>query len=314
VRKVLIIDDDASIQAMLKRVLSERGFEVITAYGGVEALAVAERELPDIILLDRTMPDKPGEEVLKELRLNVNTKLIPVIFATGRGSMEDVVDGLSVGADDYIAKPFSMDVLCARIESVLRRCAVNLDANPLSRLPGNGVIEREIQRLIDEKKLFAVLYIDINYFKAYNDYYGFHRGDSVLRAMSDLLREIGAANQSMAAHVGGDDFVIITEREDVTAIHAKIMDRFNGLREGFYDPEDRAAGYITVKDRLGVERHFSLLTVAVGVVTNRVRPLRSVGEVSTIAAEVKGVAKRLDTGFFVDRRNFPYGAPQKGQG
>lgn len=310
-RKVLVTDDDASIQTVLTRFLTSKGYEVLSAYDGEEALALAKSRHPDIILLDRSMPGKSGETVLQELKSHPVTKLIPVIFETGAGSQDDIVQGLSVGADDYIAKPFAMEELNARMESVLRRCAINLDANPLSRLPGNGVIEREIQRMIDEKKLFAVLYVDINHFKSYNDYYGFHRGDMVLRATSDLLRDVGVANQSLAAHVGGDDFVIITEREDVTDIHAQIMERFDRIKPDFYDAEELAAAGITVKDRQGVERRFPLLSLAVGVVTNRVRPITSVGEVSTISAEVKGVAKRLESGFFIDRRVTPYGAPQK---
>ena len=310
-KKVLVTDDDASIQALLKRFLTTKGYDVLAAYNGDEAIDIALRERPDIILLDLTLPGKSGEAVLKELRSHVNTKLIPVIFATGKGSDDDIIRGLTAGADDYISKPFPMEQLFARIESVLRRCAVNLDANPLSRLPGNGMIEREIQRLIDEKKMFDLLYVDLNHFKAFNDYYGFHRGDAVIMATADLLRNIAAQNRSMAAHIGGDDFVLITEGGFVHDIHAQIVEGFARLRNGFYVAADLAAGFISVTDRQNVERKFALLTLAVGVVSNRIRPIRSVGEVATISAEVKAVAKRSDTGFFIDRRVAAYDAPQQ---
>jgi diguanylate cyclase (GGDEF)-like protein len=275
-------------------------------------LELARKDPPDLILLDIKLPDINGDEVLRNLRSDSRTKLIPVIFVTGDGEQDSVVNRLSMGADDYLSKPFSSRELNARIQSVLRRCFVNLDANPLSHLPGNAVIERELQQMIERGHPFAALYVDINEFKAYNDYYGFYRGDAVIRKTADLLRELNMEGKVLVGHIGGDDFVLITQDPDVEGLCQRILTAFERIRNSFYDEKDRAAGFILVHDRRGAQRMFSPLSVSIGVVSNRVRPLRSIGEVATIGAEVKGVAKRMGgSAYFIDKRKDVYDAPQK---
>lgn len=311
-KKILIVDDDVSIQSLLGRVLKSQGFKVFAASDGSSGLELAQKQIPDIVLLDLTLPDMKGEDVLKRLKENGRTKLIPVIFVTGKGRQENIVQGLRVGADDYLAKPFSLEELKARIESVLRRCSLNLDANPLTRLPGSGVIERRIQTLLDKNKLFSVLYVDLNEFKAYNDYYGAHRGDSVIRATAEVLKEVCKEEDSLVGHIGGDDFIVVTERQDIEEMSQNILNRFDAIRGDFYDEADRKVGYIMVSDRRGIKRAFSPVSIAIGIVTNRIRPLKSMMEISAIGAEVKSVAKKLEgSAYFVDRRRDAYRDAQK---
>lgn len=309
--KILVADDDAAMQAMLAKFLRHSGYDVIQALDGDEALAMVFREAPDLILLDCAMPKKTGTEVLHEIRRDPRSRMLPVIFETAAGGRDDIVRGLAIGADDYLPKPFELDVLGARIQTVLRRCSTNLDANPLTRLPGSAAIEREIRRLLDDDKAFSVLYVDLNEFKAYNDFYGSHRGDAVICATADILREMCGASAAIVGHIGGDDFVVVTEDAGVEDACRRIIAGFDAVRMGFYDESERTAGFIAVVDRRGERRNFAPVSVAIGVVTSRVRKLRTVMEVSAIGAEVKAVAKRQKgSAFFIDRRKDDYPLPQ----
>ncbi|WP_426509177.1 response regulator transcription factor [Dactylosporangium sp. McL0621] len=117
--KVLVVDDEASIRALLSATLRLTGFEVRVATGGNEALAAAAEYAPDLVVLDVMMPDLDGFEVAQRLR--TSGRPVPVLFLTARDSVEDRISGLTVGADDYVAKPFSLEEVVLRIRAILRR-------------------------------------------------------------------------------------------------------------------------------------------------------------------------------------------------
>jgi PleD family two-component response regulator len=199
--------------------------------------------------MDLNMPGLKGEDVLQELRSQFKTRMTPVIFLTGMNSKEDVIHGLSLGADDYLCKPFDVEELVARIDSSLRRCLVNLDANPLTRLPGNHAINKEILRRLDLKRPFSVLYGDLNEFKAYNDHYGFLSGNTVIEKTGQIFEQMAGEKATLVGHLGGDDFIIVTDRTDVEVLCKNILRTFDEQLQSFYTPEDFEAGSVLVKDR-----------------------------------------------------------------
>lgn len=310
---ILVIDDEPAIAHLLERSLRPR-YDVCVAEGALEGLSVLESEPIDLVLLDISLPGITGLELCRRIKSDVLLRHTPVVFVTGMGSVEDKVRGLHVGADDYLPKPFSMEELLARVEATIRKSQLSLEANPLSKLPGNGSIEREILKYIHAREPFSVLYADLNHFKAYNDYYGFLRGDNVIRTTARLLLEAADPRKNLVGHVGGDDFIIVSREDDPGALCRSFIQRFDEAAPYFYDERERIAKFIVTKDRLGRTQTFPLLSVAIGVVTSHVRPLRSVGEVASIGAEVKGAAKRLTgSAFFIDRRRTPH-RPMVAQG
>lgn len=186
-QKILVADDEPSVQKLLARALSAEPYELVSVSNGRDALDLASSENPGVIVLDINMPGKNGIDVLKELRRNISTRMIPVILLTARASVSDEVSGLNMGADDYITKPFDLAELRARIAGILRRNQLALSANPLTHLPGSPMIEEEVNRHIQEKIPFAFFYVDISHFKSYNDAYGFARGDQVIRRTAEIL-------------------------------------------------------------------------------------------------------------------------------
>jgi len=211
--KILIIDDDPDILDVLELTLSDR-FDVIKAANGIEGLAQARGGNPDVIITDYMMPLMNGPDFCKELRKDVLLTHIPIIMLTGKGDTKDMVKGINAGADDYLIKPFEPESLLARISMIMARTIRNLDANPLTHLPGNASIMEELQSRIQGGGLFAVGYCDLDKFKIFNDKYGFEAGDEIIKATARIIiqavKAIGESNVFIG-HIGGDDFVFICD-------------------------------------------------------------------------------------------------------
>lgn len=301
---ILVADDEESIVGMLKEALNTVPYEVRTAHNGQEAIDQIQKGAPDLVVLDIQMPKLDGYEVCKRIKSDVYLRHIPVLMLTAQAGTRSKVRGLEFGADDYLTKPFEMDELLARIQTLLRRAQMDLEANPLTRLPGNVAIEKEILRKIELKAPFAMLYHDLNSFKAYNDVYGFVKGDEVIRETARIIREASEAENAFVGHIGGDDFIVITTPDRYERICKKVIQAFDKQAPTFYTDEDRAKGFVTTKDRRGQITQYPFLSISIGVVTNQLRPMTSLGEISKIGAEMKHFAKESKTGssYAVDRR------------
>jgi diguanylate cyclase (GGDEF)-like protein len=308
-QKILVADDEVSIHRLIARALAASSCDVVAASDGAQALELIDQVHPDLMLLDINMPRKNGWEVLRELRGQAVTSALPVIMLTGYSDLNSEVGGLEMGADDYITKPFQLEELRARIMSVLRRNRIDLTANPLTHLPGSPGIEAEVGRRIKAAAPFAFLYADIDNFKPYNDTYGFARGDEVIRATADLLaeslREAGS-KEAFLGHVGGDDFVMLTEPAFAAHAAQHAVTAFDRKAVTFYDADDLSRGCLEAADRQGVRRYFPLLTLSIGVVTTEHRRLFHYGRVVSLAAEMKAYCKSLPperlSRFAFDRR------------
>jgi len=302
--RILIADDDDFIRDILKNILEEF-YEVQEASDGQEALDMIRKHNPSLVILDNKMPRKTGIEVCREIREDPLFLHLPIIMLTGKGELQDKVEGLETGTDDYIVKPFEPEELLARVRMVLKRSTRDLDASPLTRLPGNVSIMNEIQGRIIKKQKFAVLYLDLDKFKAYNDYYGFERGDDLIRQTAriiiDVLRKKGE-EEDFIGHIGGDDFVVVTLPSRSREIAQEVIDRFEEKAPLFYDEEDRKKGFIITKDRLGREKEFALVSISIGIVSNQHREFKHIGEVSSIGAELKKSAKTVGKSNYVEEK------------
>lgn len=299
--KILTVDDDPDILDVLELTLSEQ-YDVIPAHNGAEGLKTCQTIIPDLIICDYMMPVMNGREFCKALKKDVLLRHIPFIMLTGKGEVSDRIGGIEAGVDDYMIKPFAPDELMVRIKMILRRTSQSLDASPLTHLPGNTSIMEEFQHSIATSSDFAVGYADLDKFKAYNDVYGFEKGDEVIKETARVLiknvREAGGAN-SFIGHIGGDDFIFITRDDLADEICKGIIADFEAKVPSFYSKEDYQRGYILAKDRQGNESRFGLLGISIGIVSNMTHKISHVAQIGEIGAELKRFAKGLEGSNYV---------------
>jgi diguanylate cyclase (GGDEF)-like protein len=304
--RILVVDDDVDIAAFVGQELELEGFEVVLAHSGEDALALVRQYQPDLVVLDQLMPGLDGVEVIRRLRAQVFTSALPIIVLTARSQTVDKVVALTAGADDYLVKPFDTMELVVRVRGTLRRNQEFRDASPLTGLPGNNRILREIGDRLRSGDEFAVCYCDIDGFKAVNDAYGFARGDEFIVTLGrELLLAVNEAGPPPAflGHVGGDDFVVICSPGQIRPLTDSAVSRFEQAADALYDEEDRIRRYVSVKSRRDGVQDVGLVTVSIGVALSSRREYSDPREVVAVASEMKTVAKGQPGSFVaMDRR------------
>jgi diguanylate cyclase (GGDEF)-like protein len=307
VSTVLVVDDDVDIARFIEINLKLEGFEVRVAHDGDEALDSIDEQPPDIVLLDVMMPRVNGVETCRRLRADPATANLPVIMLTAKSLSADKVVGLTAGADDYIIKPFDTLELIARVRSTLRRNAEMRALSPLTGLPGNHRINEEIAARMAGSQPFAVCHVDLDNFKAFNDRYGWLRGDDVITLLAGALKQAAAdvgEPQPFLGHVGGDDFVFVCMPEQADEACERVIKTFDQGVVALYDPEDVAVGSISLVDRRGEVQRYPIVSVSIGVAIAGRRKFRDHREIVAVATEMKAVAKaQSGSAVAVDRRS-----------
>ncbi len=298
----MVVDDDPLVSQIVKGTLEEAGFEVLVVHDPTRAVSVAQSFRPDALVVDRVMPEVDGCSLCRQFRSNFLTSHLPIIMLTSRGRLEDKVEGLEAGADDYLCKPFEPLELVARLRALLRRTQHERSVNPLTGLSGNLVVERELRERIGRGEKFAVLYLDIDNFKSYNDTYGFLQGDEVIKFLGELLVDALQKHGNpgdFAGHIGGDDFVAITTPDRVEAVCSYLIRAFDEKVASFYSREDRERGYVIAVGRSGKEQVFPLMSLSIAVVSNEERSFADPLAVAEAAAELKRYAKTFPGSIYV---------------
>ncbi len=301
--KILVVDDEDHIRRILKFQLEKHKYVVIEADNGETALELVRREAPDLVILDLMMPKMDGFETCMRIRQNFQTSQIPIIMLTAKSELPDKIKGLQDGANDYLTKPYSNEELLLRVRNVLDWSLKQKEANPLTGLPGNRAIEKELQRRIEGKEPFAFLYLDIDNFKPYNDYYGYQKGDEAILFLSDIVTEsvnsLGGASD-FVGHIGGDDFVVISSPSRAEYIARHIIDEFDKGSLILLNEDDVRRGYMEIRNRLGEIKRMPLMSLTVALVTDDEGKLKHYAQVNDIATELKRYGKGL-TGSIVVR-------------
>jgi DNA-binding response OmpR family regulator len=300
-KRILIADDEPAVRQLLELVLRSQGYEVLTTQNGDQLVRTAQEVIPDLVLIDLMMPHMDGYEAIRQLRNDTRTAHLPMLILTAKSTPDDVVTGFETGADDYITKPFNIPELLARIKSHLVRAARKPVLNPLTGLPGNILLTEELKYRLKSGALFGLLYVDLDNFKAFNDTYGPARGDRVIRLVAEVVNEAVqacGATSDFIGHIGGDDFAVLTTPEVIPEVCQRIIALFDERVTALYDDDDLARGYLLGTDRQGVPRRFPIISISIGVVTNRHRTFVDYEEVSRVAAEMKQFAKQQPGSFY----------------
>ena len=239
--KILVVEDDLDIAEMLNAYFRVQGYEVFTVNWGEDGVRAAQSVLPNLIILDIRLPDIDGFEVAKRIRTDRRTHEIPIIFLTEKRDRMDRLQGLEVGADDYITKPFDVQELRLRVRNSLKRVNQASLTNPVSGLPEGALVDERLSEVV-HKSGKALLHISILNIEAFRDAYGFVASDDVMRAISlmiqNTLKDAGSP-EDFLGHIGNADFVVVPSPETMAQFQDKIKARLEQSLDYFYPLSDR---------------------------------------------------------------------------
>lgn len=287
--RLLVVEDDADISNMLRIFFKSQGYEVDAALRGGEALEKTRQSLPHLIILDIMLPDLDGFEVCRILRTNTRTSHVPIIFLTQKDERSDKLQGLELGADDYITKPFDIEELKLRVQRAITRAEQQSLTDPRSGLPSGRLIEEHLRKIIRQTG-WALMDIRVNHFEAFKEVYGFVAANDVLRflamLMAEVVDELGNPDDFLG-HAGGDNFILVTSIEASAEIRQNLKSRFAEEVLSHYNFLDRQQGYILTKDEQGDTVQNPLMSLAIGVVTPEEYEFADIREITELAAEAR---------------------------
>jgi diguanylate cyclase (GGDEF)-like protein len=292
--RILVADDEPHIRRILQFLLEQEGFEVHMAEDGEEAWKAVASFQPDLVLLDVMMPRMDGFAVLEIIRAGFETARLPVILLTAKGEEQDKVKGLAGGANDYIVKPFNHDELLLRVSNLLEATRREREANPLTGLPRNRAIDREVQDRITSDQEFGFMYIDMDRFKSFNDKYGYSRGDRAISFLAGVLVGITqkyGSGREFVGHVGGDDFVVVATAKDAKRLACRIIQEFDEGKVDLHDEKDVRNGYLEIECRSGQIERFPLITLTLALVADCRGRFEHPAELSDTLVELKRYGK-----------------------
>lgn len=303
---ILVVEPDDTKREALAAMLEEAGFDPHTAATGPEALDRFYAQPPRCLLIRHQFLLHEKRTVLEEIKSDNVYGHLPAIVILTPEDIGESIDWEAIPADDYLVEPFEMAQLASRLRICWARAQRDVHANPLTGLPGNLTITREAEWRLAGEVPFAFAYLDLDHFKAYNDCYGFSRGDEVLRmtarVLVNVIRSLRSDN-TYVGHIGGDDFVFITPPDLMRRACQDITVNFDLIVPSFYDEEDRVRGFVQSIDRQGNPKSFPLMSCSIGVVDTLASKLTHIAELFSRVTEMKSVAKNQpSSNYVIDRR------------
>lgn len=282
------------------------GAEIRRAADIADVLSILRRSRPSVLLLD-ARDDATALAACTACKRDAYIALTPcVVFNAGGAGASTTSALLRAGADEVLADGVDPDEAAARLDAAVRRAARDLAAQPTTGLPGPPAIDALLTTYVRMGRPFAACYADLDHFKEYNDRYGFHEGDRVIRMVARLLHDValGAAGEdAFVGHIGGDDFLCVLPLRAARAACALMVETFDLVAPLQYSAADRRAGYYLGKDRRGQLHRVPLMTLSLGVATTERRRFESAADVSRLASEMKSFAKTLPGSVYAfDRR------------
>lgn len=305
VQEIYIIDDDESSLPIFKELFKkENEFKFIGVK--TEQIDIALKNIPFLIIINEDAIDRNASEVCEKIRTDEDNKITPIIVVSSNSDRRHRLEVLSKSVEYYIKKPVDTDYLYYTVKNLNRLLSVNRRISPLTGLPGNIQIHAELKKRISKDEEFSVLYLDLDNFKAYNDVYGFLKGDQIIEFTAQIITQCvheKFPENSFIGHIGGDDFIAIVPSLNVDEICQLIIANFDKNVTKFFTDEDIEKGYIEVANRKGIMEQFPLTSISIGVVIVEKGRFKNILEIGDVGAQVKHVAKSvMGSSYAIDRR------------
>ncbi len=300
-KKVMIVDDDSVERAMLRYILESEGYAVIEVQDEQHVIDLAAFHHPDLIIMDKMMPHRNGIEISIDMKSRIFLSQIPIIMVTGSDVFEEKVKALEEGVEDYLCKPYEPRELLARVKATLRSSRDAIDRNPSTLLPGARALEKEIQKRLSNRDIFAMCHADLDNFKPYADSHGFSLANVVItRTGSIITKAVEGCGGSSAfvAHIGGDDFIILTPAGCCDSMLQSIIDSFDREIVNYFDEDELSRGCYTARSREGVTTQFPIMTISIGVITNEKKCYKNATAIGIDLSTAKRRAKARENSNF----------------
>ncbi len=305
VQEIYIIDDDESSLPIFKELFkADKEFKFIGVK--TEQIDIALKNIPFLIIINEDAIDRDIIDLCQKIRKDEDNKITPIIVVSSNEAREHRLAVLKESVEYYIKKPVDTDYLYYTVKNLNRLLNINRRISALTGLPGNVQIHAELKKRISKKEEFSVLYLDLDNFKAYNDVYGFLKGDEIIeftaQTILKCIHQLFLEN-SFIGHIGGDDFIAIISTTEVDEICQSIIATFDKEVEKFFTEEDLDRGYIEVANRKGVIEQFPLTSISIGVVIAEKGRFSNILEIGEVGAQVKHMAKSImGSSYAIDRR------------
>ena len=282
------------------------GYQFVKTSSEKNKLKEAMLSLPDLIIVNEDNLKTDTDVILRSLRDNTDYSITPIILVSSISDKVHRTQMLEHGIEIYIVKPLNEMYFFYTIKNISRLIASNRCISALTGLPGNVQIENEMKRRMSSQDIYAVLYMDLDNFKSYNDKYGFMNGDEVIKFTSDLIQEsiqkYGIPGDFLG-HIGGDDFVAIVNYENAKKIGRSVVKNFDARIKKFYNQEDATKGCIRVVNRKGKLEKYPIMTITVAMISNKYKKYNTTLDIGEDGAMIKKKAKTiLGSTFLEDRR------------
>ena len=305
IQDIYIIDDDDKSMPIFKELFKDdRGYNFISVK--THELEKALRNIPSLIIINEDSIDRDILDLCKTIRQDEDNCITPIIVESSNIDEEHRISVLKTSVEYYIAKPLNHNYLYYTIKNIMRLMYMNRRVSPLTGLPGNVQIQAELKKRLQNNEKFAVLYLDLDNFKAYNDVYGFLKGDEIIKFTArTILSQIHSLedNDTFVGHIGGDDFIAIVSETDYESVCQSIIAEFDKNILSFFTKDDAEKGFLEVPNRRGVIEEFPLTAISIGVVDVNPKNFKNILEIGEVGAQVKHLAKTiLGSSYYVDKR------------
>lgn len=305
VQEIYIIDDSTELITNLKT-LFDKEKEYKFKSVKTEDIDIALKNIPSLIIINEDSIDKDIIELCKQIRENEDNSITPIVVVGKERDKDHRISILKLAVEYYIVKPVDSDYLYYTIKNIVRLMYTNRRVSPLTGLPGNVQIQTEIKKRLLKKEEFEILYFDLDNFKAYNDLYGFTKGDEIIKFTARTIAiniHNSECENSFVGHIGGDDFVAIVSETDYEEICKNVIKEFDEKVLEYYTKEDADRGYVEVANRKGIIEEFPLTSISIGVVVADKGRFNNSLEIGEVGAQVKHLAKTIQgSAYIIDRR------------
>ena len=305
VQEIYIIDDDDSSIVIFRELFkNDKDYKFISVK--TEQIDIALKNIPSLIVINEDAIDRDVVDLCRKIRKDEDNTITPVIVVSSKSDKDHRVRILQESIEYFIKKPVDEQYLYYTVKNLNRLLSSNRRISPLTGLPGNVQIHAELKKRIVKKEPFSVLYLDLDNFKAYNDVYGFLKGDEIIEFTAETILNCinnSEFNDTFVGHIGGDDFVAIIPGIESENICQNILAYFDKHVDKYFTEEDLEKGYIEVANRRGIMEQFPLTSLSIGVVVADPGRFHNILEIGEVGAQVKHAAKSvMGSSYAIDRR------------